>query len=226
MKALTIAAILAVTALPVAASDRGKDVERLRKAEAVLEAMLESPDKGIPKELLERAECVGVFPDVKKGAFLVGGQGGRGVFTCRDRNGAMGAPAFFRIAGGSVGWQFGGQEVDLVLLVMNRDGMKHLLRDRFTLGGEASAVAGPVGREARAATDAQLQAQILSWSRALGFFLGAALAGTVVRPDAEANARMYRDEATAERILVKDDFRAPEESKPFVALVNRHAHRS
>lgn len=226
MKVLTIATMVAVSALPVAASDRGDDVQKLQKAETVLRSMLDAPDKGIPKEMLEHAECVGVFPDVKKAAFVVGGTGGRGVFTCRTESGEMGAPAFFNIGGGSVGWQFGGQEADLVLLVMNKDGMRHLLQDKFTLGGEASATAGPVGRDARAATDAQLNAQILSWSRSQGLFLGASLSGTAIRPDKDANERLYGDSATAEQILVQQKFRAPKESSSFVALLNKHAERS
>lgn len=225
MKAISMIVLAAVTTVPVVASDRGAEQNRLVKAEAVIKAALESPDKGIPKELLERAECVGVFPDVKKAAFIVGGQGGRGVFTCRDENGELGAPAFFKLAGGSVGWQFGGQEADVILLVMNQDGMKHLLKDKFALGGEASATAGPVGRDAKAATDAQLKAQMLSWSRSQGLFLGAALTGSVIRPDAEANAQYYGKEVTAEGLLVKHEFRAPKDSRPFVSLLNKIADR-
>ena len=131
MKPITRMLVLAMAALP-ALADNGtaEERQRLQRAEAVLTASLEAPDKGIPKDALEKAECVGVFPDVKKGAFIVGAQGGSGVFTCRDAKGVMGAPAFFKIGGGSVGWQFGGQETDLVLLVMNEGGMNHLLKDQ------------------------------------------------------------------------------------------------
>ncbi|HEX6850270.1 MAG TPA: lipid-binding SYLF domain-containing protein [Candidatus Polarisedimenticolaceae bacterium] len=225
MKAIPIVLASLLSALPIVASDRGAEQERLQKAESVVKAALESPDKGIPRELLERAECVGVFPDVKKAAFIVGGQGGRGIFTCRDEDGELGAPAFFKLAGGSVGWQFGGQEADVVLLIMNRDGMKNLLQDKFAIGGEASATAGPVGRDAKAATDAQLQAQMLSWSRSQGLFLGASLSGSVIRPDAEANAKYYGKEVTANGILVKHEVRVPRESRPFVSLLNKIADR-
>src|SRR5580765_5709882 len=177
-----MAAIASVMAIPVLADDNktashsGKEAtkvnEKLQKAEQVLRASLGAPDRGIPREALEKAECVGVFPDVAKGAFIVGGQGGTGVFTCRDASGKMGAPAFFKIGGGSVGWQFGGEQTDLVLLIMNEDGMQHILGDKFTIGAEASATAGPVGRTLKAATDAQLRAQILAWSRSQGAFLG------------------------------------------------------
>ena len=226
MKAISNLAVISLSALALAASDRGAEQDRLVKAEAVVKASLDSPDKGIPMDLLQRAECVGVFPDVKKAAFVVGGQGGRGVFTCRDDDGELGAPAFFKLAGGSVGWQFGGQEADIILLVMNDEGMQHLLKDKFAIGGEASATAGPVGRDARAKTDAQLKAQMLSWSRSQGLFLGAALSGTVIRPDAEANAHYYGKEVTAEGILVKHEFRAPRTSRPFVSLLNKVADRS
>lgn len=225
MKATPFVLASLLAALPIVASDRGAEQERLQKAESVVKAALDSPDKGIPRELLERAECVGVFPDVKKAAFIVGGQGGRGVFTCRDEDGELGAPAFFKLAGGSVGWQFGGQEADVVLLVMNRDGMKNLLEDKFAIGGEASATAGPVGRDAKAATDAQLQAQMLSWSRSQGLFLGASLSGSVIRPDAEANAKYYGKEVTANGILVEHEVRVPRDSRPFVRLLNEIADR-
>src|SRR5947209_11521996 len=134
------------------------EIQKIHDAEEVLRLSTTAPDKGIPRRLLERAECIGVFPGLTKGAFVVGAEFGRGVFTCRQKNGTMGAPAFFTIGGGSFGWQFGGEQADLILLIMNEDGVKHLLQDRFTLGGEASAVAGPVGRTAEAATDAQAHA--------------------------------------------------------------------
>jgi SH3 domain-containing YSC84-like protein 1 len=184
-----------------------------------------APDQRIPKDLLEKAECVGVFPHVAKGAFVVGGEHGRGVFTCRLPDGTMGAPAFFEIGGGSVGWQFGGKETDLILLVMNKDGVKHLLADRFTLGGEAAAVAGPVGRTAQAATDAQLHAQILSWSRSRGAFLGASLAGTVVTPDKKANESFYGKPVAAKDILVDHDEPTPKAAQAFVRLTTEYTKR-
>jgi len=171
MKSIASLLVLGMVATPLLAQDKtGAERDRLQRAEAVLKASLDAPDKGVPKDALEKAECVGVFPDVKKAAFFIGGEGGAGVFTCRDKTGKMGAPAFFKIGGGSIGWQFGGQETDLVLLVMNDGGMKHLLEDHFTLGAEAIATGGPVGRTLEAATDAQMHAQILSWSRSQGRF--------------------------------------------------------
>ena len=227
MKPIARMLVLAMVALP-ALADNGtaEERQRLQRAEAVLTASLEAPDKGIPKDALQKAECVGVFPDVKKGAFIVGGQGGSGVFTCRDAKGVMGAPAFFKIGGGSVGWQFGGQETDLVLLVMNEGGMNHLLKDRFTIGAEATATGGPVGRTAKAATDAQLNAQILSWSRSQGAFLGAALDGSVISPDADANRAVYGKEVSAKSILVDHAVKTPPEAMAYLKTLQAKSDRS
>jgi lipid-binding SYLF domain-containing protein len=168
---------------------------------------------------------VGVFPDIKKAAFVVGGEWGRGVFTCRQPDGTMGAPAFFTIGGGSVGWQWGGQSADLVLLIMNKNGVKYLLEDNFTLGGEAAAVAGPVGRSAKAATDAQLHAQILSWSRSKGLFLGAALAGHVVKPDKSQNEKAYGKPVSAREILVEHKMTTPDVATGFVNTTTEYTRR-
>jgi len=203
-----------------------KDTKQLHDAEVVLTQSVTAPDKGIPKGLLERAECVGVFPGVKKGAFIVGGRFGRGVFTCRTKDGAMGAPAFFSIGGGSFGWQFGGQEADLVLLIMNEDGVKHLLQDHFSIGGELSAAAGPVGRTTDAATDAQLHAEMLSWSRSRGLFLGASLEGAVINPTKKANERLYGKPVTAREILVDQSVGVPSAAKAFVATASDRSRRS
>jgi lipid-binding SYLF domain-containing protein len=226
MKSMTRLLILVMAVLPgFAGSQAAKENDRLQRAEAVLKASLEAPDKGIPQDALVKAECVGVFPDVRKGAFIVGGEGGAGVFTCRDRNGVMGAPAFFKIGGGSVGWQFGGQETDLVLLVMNDDGMKHLLADHFTLGAAATATGGPVGRTLEAATDAQLHAQILSWSRSQGAFLGAALEGSVISTDAKANLAVYGESLTAKSILLEHKVQPTREAMAFLKTLNAKADR-
>jgi lipid-binding SYLF domain-containing protein len=219
---------LTAVAIPVVAGDsdnRAEEIKKLNRAEAVLKASLAAPDKGIPKDALEKAECVGVFPDVKKAAFVVGGQGGEGVFTCRDASGKMGAPAFFNIGGGSVGWQFGGQETDLILLVMNKNGMSHLLEDKFTLGAEATATAGPVGRTAKAATDAQLNAQILSWSRSQGAFIGAALDGSVISPDKDKNKDIYGADASARTILMDGSVTPPTEAASYLKTVNANTTR-
>jgi lipid-binding SYLF domain-containing protein len=218
--------VAASIALPTAAGTTNRGTQRLRDAEEVLTMSVTAPDKGIPKDLLEKAECVGVFPGIAKGAFVVGGDYGHGVFTCRQPDGTMGAPAFFTMAGGSVGWQFGGEQADLVLLVMNPEGVKHMLADRFTLGADASAVAGPVGRTAKAATDAQLHAQILSWSRSRGAFLGASLEGNVVKPDAKTTEEFYGKPVSAREILVDRGVKTPKAAEPFVHLTNEYAKRT
>lgn len=198
--------------------DAAKIQEYLQDAQQVLTSALEAPDKGIPRDLLSKAECVGVFPGVKKGAFIVGGKFGRGVVTCRTSDGQMSAPAFFTIGGGSFGWQFGGESVDLVMLVMNDKGMDKLLEDKFTLGAEASAVAGPVGRTASAATDAQLRAGILTWSRSKGAFLGASLEGAGVHQNKGMNKDLYGKDLTAKDILRDHKVPSvPSVAQPFIS---------
>jgi len=207
-------------------TDSKNPTSQLREAEEVLTAAITAPDKGIPKDLLEKAECVGVFPELKKGAVVVGAEFGRGVFTCRDSNGRMGAPAFFTMGGGSVGWQFGGSETDVVLLIMNKSGVEHLLEDKFAIGGDAAAVAGPVGRTAQAATDAQLHAQMLSWSRARGAFIGASLEGTVIKADKDMNAKFYGKPVSAHDLLVANTMTVPGAAKSFVDTTNGYAMRA
>src|SRR5262249_44118561 len=202
--------------LPAAAVSGDPQVQKIHDAESVLRASVTAPDKGIPRGLLEKAECIGVFPNLTKGAFVVGGEFGRGVFTCRDKSGAMGAPAFFTMGGGSFGWQFGGQQADVVLLIMNDNGVKRLLQDKFTLGGEASAAAGPVGRTAEAATDAQMHAEILSWSRSRGIFLGVSLEGTVIKPNPGATDKFYGKPVAASDLLVSHNVATPAAAKSFV----------
>src|SRR5206468_4739116 len=143
-----------------------------QESERVIKAALNAGDKAIPKDLLQRASCIGVFPDLKKTAFIAAGGLASGVFSCRQEDGTMGPPAFFSIAGGSSGWRWDGKEADLVLLILNEEGVKHLLRESLTIGVDVPAAAGPVGPSAGAAADAQTNAQILSWSHSRGAFLG------------------------------------------------------
>jgi lipid-binding SYLF domain-containing protein len=224
MRTLISILIAAVTIAPAIAGESA-EVKKLRAAEEVLKMSATAPDKGISKALFERAECIGVFPGVTKAAFVVGGKFGRGVFTCRGKDGSMGAPALFTIGGGSFGWQFGGQQADLVLLIMNEDGVKRLLQDRFTLGAEAAAVAGPVGRTTEAATDAQLHAEILSWSRSRGIFLGASLEGAVVTQSSSAMKRLYGKPVTAKEVLVDQIVVRPPAARSFVAAADGYAKR-
>lgn len=218
-----LAGIAAVGATVVLAADpqmdlKAKDQKVLERAPVVLQSLTTAPDSGIPRELLEDAECVMVFPNVTKGAFIVGGEHGRGVATCKH-SGAMSPPAFFTVSGASVGWQFGGEQTDLVLLVMDKNGMDNLLRDNFKIGAEVKAAIGPVGRGAEASTDALLGAQILSWSRSEGAFVGASLDGAVIRGASESNARIYGRDITAREIL-QGNLPAPPEAAQFLQVAS------
>lgn len=213
-------------ALPVAASAKAtplttKDKSTLSDSILVLNDLANAPDKGIPQELLAKADCILIFPSVDKGAFIVGGKSGHGVASCRQPDGTMGSLAFYTVGGASIGFQFGGQTADLVMLVMNEKGIDHLLSDKFTFGGEATATAGPVGRTVNGSTDAQMHAQILTWSRSKGLFVGAALDGSVVKPNQDANTRMYGKETTGKSILVDSKVSVPTSAEPLVATI-RH----
>ena len=172
--------------------------------------MMGASDKGIPHDLLDKAKCIVVVPGMKKAGFILGAEEGRGFAVCR-REGGVGwsAPAAMRVEGGSVGFQIGASESDVVLLVMNDGGMKHLLSDKFTVGGDASGAAGPVGRDISARTDAMLNAEMLSYSRSRGLFAGISLEGATLRPDGETNKELYGREATNREILT-GDFKTPE----------------
>jgi lipid-binding SYLF domain-containing protein len=199
-----------------------KDRTTLHEAVVVLDALTSAPDKGIPQELLAKADCILIFPSVTKAAFVVGGKGGHGVASCRQPDGSMGSAAFYTVGGASVGFQIGGQSADVVMLIMNKNGVDHLLADRFTIGGEATATAGPVGRTAQAATDAQMHAQILSWSRSRGLFVGAALDGSVVKPNQDANARLYGEKTSGKEILVDSKLAVPASARPLVDSIRKH----
>jgi lipid-binding SYLF domain-containing protein len=225
MRIRFIAAPLALLlALPVLASPglTKKDKSTLHDATVVLDTLMNAPDKGIPQEYLAKASCVLIFPAVAKGAFIVGGKAGNGVASCRQPDGRMGSPAFYTVGGASIGFQVGGDSTDIVMLIMNDKGVDYLLEDKFTIGAEATATAGPVGRTAQAATDAQMHAQILSWSRSRGLFLGAAIDGSVVKPDQEANARLYGAKTTGTEILVDSKLTVPASAKAFVSSIRTH----
>jgi lipid-binding SYLF domain-containing protein len=214
---LTIPLAILLT-LPALASTglNTSDQTTLDDSIAVLNAMTDAPDKGIPQELLAKADCILIFPSVAKGAFIVGGKGGHGVASCRQPDGKMGSVAFYTVGGASIGFQIGGQSADILMLIMNEKGVNRLLSDKFTIGGEATATAGPVGRTLTAATDAQMHAQILSWSRSRGLFVGAALDGSVVKPNQDANARLYGQETTGTSILVNSKVSVPASARPLV----------
>jgi SH3 domain-containing YSC84-like protein 1 len=198
MKGLLFAALLLPTAM-LARDAR----ERLTDATDVFGEVMAAPDKGIPQDLLNKAYCVVIVPGVKKAAFVVGGEYGRGFAVCRREHGTgWGPPASLRMEGGSVGFQIGASSTDLIMLVMNRHGMEQLLRDKFTLGGDASVTAGPVGRTADANTDALMTAEILAWSRAKGLFAGVSLAGSTLRNDLDSNAELYGQKLDNREVLM------------------------
>jgi SH3 domain-containing YSC84-like protein 1 len=210
---------------PLRGPNTKEGANQASKATSVLNEIMATPDKGIPRDLLDKAECVLVFPKVIKGGFIVGGQGGRGVASCRIASG-WSAPAYFEIKGGSVGLQIGGQATDFVLLIMNETGMKNLLSDKFELGGEASIAAGPVGRSASATTDAKMDAQILSYSRSKGLFGGVALKGSVISPEKSDMEGTYGPGVTAETILAANNNRAPAEVQVFPHALAQYSSRT
>lgn len=198
-----------------------KASERVQAAAEVLSEIQDAPDQGIPENVLGSAECVAVVPTLLNGGFIVGARYGRGVASCRTPKG-WSAPAFFMIEGGSVGFQIGGQAVDLVMLIMNADGMKNLLASKFKLGADASATAGPVGRAAAADTDWKLKAQILSYSRARGVFAGVALDGAVIKQDKDSTREFYGHMVTPQAAL-QGLVDAPQSAYPFLATLAKWA---
>jgi lipid-binding SYLF domain-containing protein len=183
-----------------------------------------APDKGIPQDLLAKAACVVVVPGVKKGAFIIGAKYGRGFIVCRKRGSGWSAPAGVRIEGGSVGFQIGGSETDVVMLVMNEGAVPKLLSSKFTVGADASATAGPVGRTASAATDVQMRAQLLTYSRARGLFAGISLEGATLRPDDDANKDLYSRQLSNEEI-VQGTTRPPAAAAGLLAELNKYSNR-
>jgi len=223
---LTILATGAVMgSLAFAADKESKTADRLDASADVITDMMNASDKGVPQDLLNKAECVIIVPNMKRAGFIFGAKYGRGFTMCRRPGGAgWSAPAAMRIEGGSFGLQIGGSESDLILLVMNDRGMKHLLESKFTLGGEATAAAGPVGRDATAQTDAQMHAEMLSYSRARGIFGGLTLEGATLRPDNDANREMYGKEMSNKEILTGSVANPPGAEK-LKQAINRESHR-
>jgi lipid-binding SYLF domain-containing protein len=192
-----------------------------------LKEILDVPDD-IPQDLLDKADCVVVFPSVLKAAFIVGGSYGRGAMTCRkgeNYNGPWGPPSMMALEGGSFGLQIGGQATDFVLLVMNDRGANGILSSKVKLGGDASVAAGPVGRDASAETDASLRAEILSYSRARGVFAGISLEGSTVRPDGDANERIYGRKIPAKDIVLHDEVPVPPSAQQMTAILNGRTPR-
>jgi lipid-binding SYLF domain-containing protein len=218
--------ILAATLAMAPLLAKGNDsVKRLNEAAAVFSEVMAAPDKGIPQDLLANAHCIVIVPSLKTAAFLVGGKYGKGYLSCRSRTGVgWSAPGTVRIEGGSVGFQIGGSTTDLIMLVMNERGADKLLSSKFTLGAEGSVAAGPVGRTATAQTDAQMHAEILSWSRSQGLFAGLALEGATLRQDLDDNAEIY-GRKLKNREIVTTGLRTPRAAARLINLLNQYSAR-
>jgi lipid-binding SYLF domain-containing protein len=203
-------------------SDQTKNDDRLRNSGTVLKEILNVPES-IPQDLLDKADCVVVFPSVLKAAFIVGGSYGRGAMSCRkgeDFRGSWGAPTMMALEGGSFGFQIGGEAIDFVLLVMNERGARGILASKVKLGGDASVAAGPVGRDTSADTDATLRAEILSYSRARGLFAGVSLEGSTIRPDNGDNRRIYGKKVAAREIVRSESIPVPPAAEQFVSTLD------
>ena len=201
-----------------------KEEDRLQESYNVLKEILGTPDKGIPRDLLDKAEGVVVYPSVKKAGFIVAGEYGRGAITCRtgaDFGGPWSAPAMFALEGGGVGFQIGGEATDFVLLVMNEKGANSVLSSKVKLGADASAAAGPVGRTTSAETDIVMKAEILSWSRARGLFGGVSLEGSTMRSDDDGNKHLYGKELTAKEIVRERKVQVPASGKSLIMLLQK-----
>jgi lipid-binding SYLF domain-containing protein len=222
---LLLLALLVSFTTTASANPDAKDTEkRLNEAARVLNEVMGAPDQGIPRDLLGKSACIVLVPGVKKGAFIVGAKYGRGFIVCRKSAGGWSAPGGVKVEGGSVGFQIGGSETDVVMLVMNEGSIDKLLSSKFTLGGDASATAGPVGRTASAATDAQLHAQILTYSRARGLFAGVSLEGATLRPDDDANKDLY-NKGMSNKDIVRADVAPPPAATKLIAELNKYSSR-
>ena len=223
MKKLILAATL-VAITPLMAKDN-EPAQRMDAAATVFAEVMGTPDKGIPQEMLEHAHCIVIVPDLKTAAFIVGGKYGKGILSCRNKVGpGWSAPGTVRIEGGSVGFQIGGSSTDLIMLVMTERGADKLLASKFTLGVEGSVAAGPVGRTATAQTDIQMHADILSWSRSQGLFVGVALEGATLRQDTDDNAAIY-GKRLSNRDIVTKRRRVPAEAAKLVNELNKYSAR-
>jgi len=224
-RSLVVATLaLLVTSTAVASSDREDDIKRTDKAAQVFKEIMNTPDQGIPQDLLKSAKCIAIIPGDVKFAFIFGGNYGRGLATCRTGHG-WSAPMFVAIDGGSVGYQIGGSSTDIVMLFMNDHALQSLLSDKFKLGADASIAAGPVGRTAAAGTDVKLNAEILSYSRAKGVFAGVSLDGAVVQADKSGDKAMYGDDVDRHQIL-SGKVAVPASARPLLHEIGAYAQEA
>ena len=226
---MRVSAILALALTSLAPMMMAKEDadQRLNAAAEVLSDMMNANDKGIPQDLISKSQCVVIVPGLKKGAFIIGAKYGKGFVTCRRASGTgWTAPGAIRVEGGSVGFQIGGSEQDVILLVMNKSGVDKLLKSQFTVGGEGTVAAGPLGRDASAQTDALMRAEMLSYSRSRGIFAGISLQGATLREDDDANAELYSKKLT-NREIIAGDVAAPASAAKLEALLNKTSmHRT
>jgi lipid-binding SYLF domain-containing protein len=220
LPAALVLVLLMVFAVSSPASADARLAQKLQTSEDVLRELLATPDHEVPDELLKRARCIAVMPGVVKGAFGWGGKHGRGVLSCRDDEGSWSAPVFVRISGGSFGFQIGAQAADVVLFLMTERSMKSLLKSKFTLGGDVSVAAGPLGRSAEASTDARLKAEIYSYAKARGLFAGISVEGSRLSPHAKSMTRYYGRPLDARAILIDHEMpELPSEARSFLAAL-------
>ncbi len=221
MKALLLSVLIAMPMF--ADKDMDEHSKRIRESANVLHEIMDAGDRSIPRDLLEKAQCVGIVPNLKRAGFIVGAKYGKGELTCRLANATgWSAPSTIRIEGGSIGLQIGAGETDVVFVVMNHCGEEKLMRDKFTVGGDASVMAGPVGRSAEANTDAMMRAEMLAWSRSRGVFGGISLQGATLRPDNDDNAKIYGKPVTQKEIL-RGEVQPPPIAQPLFDELNRYA---
>ena len=219
---LVVTILIAIASLTAVASDREDDVNRTQKAAQVFREIMNTPDQGIPSNLLESAKCIAIIPGDKKFAFVFGGSYGRGIATCRTGH-SWSAPMFVAIDSGSVGYQIGGSSTDIVMLFMNDHALQSLMSDKFKLGADASVAAGPVGRNAAASTDLKLNAEILSYSRSKGIFAGVSLDGAVMQADKSGDKAMYGDDVNRHEIL-DGKVAVPASARALVEELGGYAH--
>jgi len=225
IRIIAVTMLLAASAFPTfAASGRQQDVDRIRRSRFAFEDIMNAPDNAIPQELLGSAQCIAIIPGEKRAAFVFGGSYGRGLVTCLAGE-HWSAPAFLLVSGGSFGFQIGGSSTDIVMIFRNRGGMDRLLSDKFTVGADASAAAGPVGRHAAAATDVEMHAEILTYSRSRGAFAGVSLNGAVVKPDKDADIAMYGADIEPASIL-GGHVKVPPEAQGLVQVISRDVHEA
>ena len=219
MKSFLASLLLLLVATVALAADRSDEVKRLQRSSEVLQDIMKSPDKGIPQDLLDKAACIVIVPGLKKGGIGIGGKYGKGEIMCRKSDGKWSAPLFITIEGGSFGLQLGFEQIDVVMLIMNHKGADKLIADKFTVGADASAAAGPVGRQTSASTNVRMDAEILTYSRAKGLFAGISLDGATLRPDKEDNRDFYGKDIDP-RSVINGEVPVPSEARPLASALS------